>query len=183
MGGVRPHPEVGGQILFTCYTGPGGHGGLFLLDVATGQVRAVTSDRAWNYGATWSPDGTQIVYMSTREGRSDLYVMDLSNGGRVRRLTNGRGFNEEPSWSPDGAWIAFQSTRDGIKAPLSPRRLYKELYLVHPDGTDLRRLTQPGFNANPAWAPGGFRPRSSRARFRWPEARRHPVAQRRGTHC
>jgi Tol biopolymer transport system component len=158
VNGVRPHPEIGGEILYTCYAQPGGHGGLFLLDIATGHVRALTSDRAWSYGADWSPDASQIVYMSTRDGRSDLYVMDLLNGGRVRRLTNGRGFNEEPSWSRDGAWIVFQSTRDGIRAPLGPGRNYKDLYAVRPDGTDVRRLTTlPGFNGNPAWGPGGSR--------------------------
>lgn len=161
VGGVRPHPEIGGQILFTCYPGPGGRltapsGGLFLLDVATGQVRALTSDRAWNIWADWSPDGSEVAFESTRDGWSDLYVMDLSNGGRVRRLTNGRGFNEEPSWSPDGVWIVFQSTRDGITAPLGHGRNYKDLYLVRSDGTDLRRLTNlPGYNGDPAWGPGG----------------------------
>lgn len=156
VNGVRPHPEIGGQILYTCYQS-GGHGGLFLLDITTGRVRPVTTDHAWNIDASWSPDGRRIAYESTRDGRSDLYVMDLASGF-IRRVTDGRGFSDNASWSPDGSWIVFRSSRAGITAPLGHGRNYGDLYVVHPDGTGLRRLTdQHGFNGDPAWAPDGSR--------------------------
>ncbi len=58
-------------------------------------MRRLTSDNAWNVDASWSPDGRQIVYQSTREGRSDVHVMDVSTR-EVRRLSDGRGFNGYP---------------------------------------------------------------------------------------
>jgi Tol biopolymer transport system component len=52
----------------------------------------------------------------------------------------------QPKWSPDGKQIAFTSTRDGNY----------EVYLIRPDGTGLRNLTQhDAVDKDPAWTPDG----------------------------
>ena len=57
-----------------------------------------------------------------------------------------------PSASPDGAWIAF-SLRS---TDLAENRGRTSLWVVRPDGTDLRRLTlPPGDDADPCWSPDG----------------------------
>src|SRR5260370_15400012 len=85
-------PDIGGEILYMCYASGSIHGGLFLLNASSGQVRRLTPDNAWNVDASWAPDGRRIVYSSTRDGRSDVYEMDISTAN-VRRLIVGRGFN------------------------------------------------------------------------------------------
>src|SRR5262245_25993600 len=52
--------------------------------------------------------------------------------------------DEHPAWSPDGRWIAFDSTRSG-----------GGIYLVHPDGRNLRRVWRGSSVAHPAWSPNG----------------------------
>ena len=152
--GSLPHPEVAGEVLYYCTDWPQVNGGIYLLDVATGRVRALTSDLAWNLDGAWSTDGTRIAFQSTREGHDDIFVMD-SDGGGVHRLTDGRGFNEYPSWSPDGRWIAFNSTRDGV-ARSTGTGYYRDLYLMHPDGSDIHRLTSHVGTFNfAAWNPDG----------------------------
>ncbi len=154
-GGTQPRPEVGGEILYTCYESSSQPGGLFLLNASSGQVQRLTSDHAWNVDASWSPDGRQIVYQSTREGRSDVYVMNVSTK-EVRRLSDGRGFNGYPSWSPDGMWIAYESSRDGIEGNQDPPGYYREIYLVREDGTDLHRLLAThASQSGAAWSPAG----------------------------
>jgi len=154
---IRPHPEIGGELLYTCYAWPAVMGGLYLLDVATGIVRPLTSDSAWNADAAWSPDGGRIAFQSTREGRSDLYLMNVPDR-HVRRLTDGVGFNEYPQWSPDGSWISFTSSRAGVNGPVGAGGSHRDVYLVRPDGSDLRRLTSlSGYDGSAVWSPDGSR--------------------------
>lgn len=154
MGGGRPHPEIGGQLLYYCWDQPRVNGGIYLLDVATGRVRELTPDLAYNLDGAWSPDGSTIAFQSTREGRDDIFTMD-ADGGHIRRLTDGRGFNEYPSWSPDGQWILFNSTRDGI-VDSSGAPIYRDLYVMRRDGTDVHRLTRHlGTYAFASWSPDG----------------------------
>ncbi|MDX1645992.1 MAG: hypothetical protein R3304_02515 [Longimicrobiales bacterium] len=51
----------------------------------------------------------------------------------------------EPPWSPDGSLIAFQSDRDGDR----------EIYVVAPDGSGLRDVTNaPAYDdRHPTWEP------------------------------
>ena len=153
-GGVQPHPEVGGQLVFVCYAS-GNNGNLYLLDVATGHVRDLTPDQAWNVDPSWSSDGTRIAYQSTRDGRDDVHVMNVQSG-EVRRLTDGKGFNGYPTWSPDGRYIAYESSRDGIKSTPDPPGYYRTIYVIAADGSSPRRLLRdPAVDSGPAWSPSG----------------------------
>lgn len=154
MGGGRAHPEIGGEILYYCWDQPSVNGGIYLLNVATGEVRALTSDLAWNLDGAWSPDATRIAFQSTRDGHDDIFTMDRS-GRHIQRLTDGRGFNEYPAWSPDGKWILFNSTRGGV-TDSGGSVYYRDLYLMRPDGTEVHRLTRHvGSFAFAAWSPDG----------------------------
>ena len=75
--------------------------------VTEGQsLRRLVSDGK-SFSPVWSPDETQIAFVSERDGSPQIYVMDAS-GNNVRRLTN-EGENYSPTWSPDGQQIAFVS--------------------------------------------------------------------------
>lgn len=60
-------------------------------------VRRLTHARGQDVGGTWSPDGTRIVFSSTRFYRSRLFTMRL-NGTRQRQLTHAYGSDYDPSW-------------------------------------------------------------------------------------
>ncbi|MEM7125488.1 MAG: hypothetical protein AAF702_04125, partial [Chloroflexota bacterium] len=55
---------------------------------------------AWDRHPSWSPDGTQIVFFSTRGGNAQLWIMD-ADGRNQRQLTNLR--NE--AWNP--VWVKY----------------------------------------------------------------------------
>ncbi|CAL5437666.1 unnamed protein product [Camellia sinensis] len=86
-----------------------------------------------------SPDGKFLVFRSGRSGHKNLYIVDAVNGelnsDGIRQLTEGPWIDTMPSWSPDGQLIAFSSNRhnpDNVNA--------FSVYVVRPDGTDLRRI-------------------------------------------
>jgi hypothetical protein len=62
------------------------------------------------YDPTWSPDGRQLAFSALHRGRSDLFVIDLADGG-LRQLTDDAFADLQPAWSPDGRTLAFVTDR------------------------------------------------------------------------
>ena len=92
-------------------------------------VRQLTNDRANDRNPTWSPDGTQIVFMSNRDGESQLWSI-RPDGSGLRRLTGLKGgamsFNH---WSPDGSKLPFarsEPSDDSEAFVLDPRIEWKD---------------------------------------------------------
>lgn len=92
-----------------------------------------------NFGAT------QIVFVSDRDGNSEIYRMN-ADGSNQTRLTNHRALDITPAWSPEGSQIVFSSKRDGNL----------EIYSMQQNGAGLRRLTNlSGDDFAPDWSPDG----------------------------
>jgi len=76
----------------------------------------------------WSPDNTQLVYVSYERVRSGIYLHNLVNGSRVQ-LTNYKGINGFPSWNPNGKSIVMSLSKDGTSDlyiyEFSSHRLFK----------------------------------------------------------
>ncbi|KAJ3674646.1 hypothetical protein LUZ60_005262 [Juncus effusus] len=103
-------------------------------------VKKLTSSGNNNAFPYPSPDGKYIVFRSGRTGFKNLYIMDALNGENesLFRLTEGPWTDTMCNWSPDGEWIAFASDRD------DPGAGSFAIYMIHPNGTGLRRLVHSG---------------------------------------
>ena len=135
----------GASIVFT--SDREGSADLFRVKPDGTGLERLTDSPAYDDQAAFSPDGKQLVFVSTRNGgTADLWTMDLQTR-RAKALTSGPGGDFRPSWSPDGRWIAFSSDR-GSTLPFGHGRWEHlhivDLYLIHPDGTGLKRITEPG---------------------------------------
>lgn len=136
----------------------GGDAELFAARGDGRNVRRLTSNRAEDVLPAWSPDGRRIAFASNRSGAFEIWTVQ-SDGTGARRVTRGaRGDYGSfyPAWSPDGRWIAFASS---FRTPEN-----QEIYVVRPDGRQLRRLTRTagdvdvlGDDAAPTWSPDGSR--------------------------
>ncbi len=73
-------------------------------------LRQLTDTPGYDAEGSYSSDGKQIVFTSTRDGDPDIYVMD-ADGSNVRQITNAPGYDGGPFFSPDDRWIIFRSDR------------------------------------------------------------------------
>ena len=116
---------------------------VYVLNLANGAFRRLTTYSGIDTEPSWSPTGREIAFVSERAGGAQIFVMD-AEGANVRRVTQS-GFNTQPRWSPKGDTIAYTSRQGNF-----------DLWAISPDGSNLRRLTAgPGNNEGASWAPNG----------------------------
>jgi dipeptidyl aminopeptidase/acylaminoacyl peptidase len=83
---------------------------LWLIPVAGGAPRQLTSDKASDTQPTVSPDGKWIAFVSKRgdDKESQVYIIAV-DGGEARRVTNVPTGAGVPKWFPDSTRLAFVS--------------------------------------------------------------------------
>jgi TolB protein len=119
-------------------------------------VEQLTEDPAFDDQGALSPDGKTLAFISTRgDGFTNLWVLDIASH-KLQNLTRSQSGNFRPNWSPDGRWIAFSSDRNANPGRFPGQWEHMQstgIYLIHPDGTGLRRLTKAGgFAGSPTWS-------------------------------
>ncbi|MGA7848924.1 MAG: S9 family peptidase [Terriglobales bacterium] len=99
-------------------------------------------------GATWSPDGQTVAFVSNLSGRNNLWLVP-SEGGWPMQLTVSNERQTSPTWSPDGKWIAYMSDYDGDEQ--------WDIFLVSPKSGQVVNVTHTREIAeqSPAWSPDG----------------------------
>jgi dipeptidyl aminopeptidase/acylaminoacyl peptidase len=80
---------------------------IWIVPVAGGAARQVTRGGS-DERPRWSPDGTKISFLSSRDGTQQIYWIRLE-GGEASRVTSISTGADNELWSPDGKWFAFVS--------------------------------------------------------------------------
>jgi len=115
----------------------------------------LTSNDDRDEDPAWSPNGSQIAFVSNRDGDAEIFVMNTDGTG-LRQLTDNRATEGDPAWSPDGSQIAFVRNRE-TSDNLETFRSY-DVFVMNADGTGVRQLTNNDhYEASPVWSPDGSR--------------------------
>ena len=134
---------------------------IFVVDLATKQIRQLTKGDTDEHSIDWSPDGKEILYLTNPEPNQDeffnydvfaLKVADQS----VRRITATESNEYDPLWSPDGKRILFRGTRRG----LTDRETTMEdthVWVMNADGSERREIggVLDDRQGSPRWAADG----------------------------
>jgi len=92
---------------------------------------------------SWSPDGTQLAFVSFTGKRPAIYRQNLKTG-QTEKLTNFKGINGAPVWSPDGKRLAMVLSKDGDS----------EIYVMNIASKTFERITHHySIDTEPAWLP------------------------------
>ena len=87
---------------------------IWVVPLAGGDARQLTSDPAGEAGARWSPDGKKFLFISPHGGSQQIWLADFDSGtgtisGSPRAITNISTEADGAIWSPDGKNIVFTS--------------------------------------------------------------------------
>lgn len=160
---AAPPRALVGKILFKSDRAGGEH--LYAFDPATEALIWVT--QMWPFQVTQATEGrtadgkrhaevrtvTEITSVDPLTGawtgsRSTAAIFVLDDQYQtVTQLTTKDRFSYDPAWSPAGDWIAFVSQEGGND----------EIFVIRPDGSDMRRLTTNTWewDKHPSWSPDG----------------------------
>ena len=118
---------------------------IWVVPTAGGEPqRFITSESGANREPAWSPDGSQLAFVSSRDGAPQLYLVP-AGGGEARKVTDVSGGVSGPVWSRDGRRILFSSSVVPAGHPQSQRlqrladtlkseaKIYDELMYRHWD--------------------------------------------------
>jgi uncharacterized protein YjdB len=109
------------------------------------QLRKVADDTAAASEPAFSPDGSRLAFVTTRDGLPEIYVMD-ADGTNVARLTNSPAADGAPGFSADGQAVLYQSQRTG----------HRQIFLQPITGSIATQLTQePADNSRPTMSLDG----------------------------
>ncbi|GAB4576198.1 MAG: hypothetical protein Kow0077_31480 [Anaerolineae bacterium] len=159
LDGLEALSISGGRLVFFAARGED-DAELYLLDLATGLERPLTNNTAADTYPAVSPDGRQVVFVSDRDGNSDLYVLDLAcvetaaSGGEscessTRQLTTTTFEERSPAWAADGSAIYYAADPDfsgqynlfripaagGDPTPITATTTYDDHPTAAPDGS------------------------------------------------
>jgi len=137
---TEPRYAPDGSIYFT--SDRGGAPQIYRMSGAGGDAQRVTFEGTYNVSGRPSVDGRSLAFITRRDGRFQLAVMDL--GSRQIQILTDSSKDESPSFAPNSRMILI-ATEIGGRGVLSA---------VSSDGRIKQRLTvAAGDVREPAWGP------------------------------
>ena len=96
---------------------------LYVADLPNGTPRRLTSDEVGEYFPAWSPDGSNIAYVSWTGDAGHVMRVSAAGGAATAQVSTEAGLYFQPVWSPDGSRILATRSpaREGARGDRSLR--------------------------------------------------------------
>ena len=95
---------------------------IWTLDLTSGALTQVTRDAGDDYMPSWSPDGTEIAFVGTRDRATRVLAVTVATG-LERVVATSRGRADAPSWGPSGALVHYAVEGNNSRLELDGRAL------------------------------------------------------------
>jgi polyisoprenoid-binding protein YceI len=117
----------------------------FALVSGRQQLVPVQSSAGLTGGASWSPDGAEIVYSSSTSPEAPRTLATVPATGGTPQPVPGLSDVTHPDWGPDGRIVYVQWTGET-----------SDIWVADRDGSNASRLLKtPGVDSDPRWSPNG----------------------------
>jgi len=134
---------------------------IFVVEVATGRVRQLTTGNRNEHSIDWSPSGREIAYASNpapdpdRDFNYDIFAVNVESGA-IRTIIGSRSVEYQPVWSPDGKMIAYLGTKRELTSSETTME-DTHVWVANADGTNRREIGAAidDRQGAPRWAPDG----------------------------
>lgn len=119
-----------------------------LKSTTDSKIKRLTNNLANDSYPKVSPDGTKVLFISTRDGNSEVYVMNI-DGSNVKRLTYNSTFEGNADWFPDGRILVESIAVSGSK---------NDFWIMNGDGSNQTKITNSDMNTSrPTVSPDGMK--------------------------
>lgn len=123
---------------------------LYVINADGTGLKQLTTVPGSDFDPAWSPDGTRIAFTSLRDGKKNIYVLNLESGA-VAQLTNVVASiqeNIQPAWSPFSNQIVYAVRRFGAY----------QIWVMSDTGLNPEQIVRNGqqfWDYMPIWGPDG----------------------------